>query len=75
MEEKICISDSHKDLFNNISSCIGLPYDAVMTERFYSTSSDYARGYINSFSVHADDSLAILAYFVLELLMKKDNQE
>ena len=74
MVEKTSISDSHKDMFNDISRSLGLSSDSVMTERFYSTSPEYARGYINSFSIHASDSLAILTYFVLELIFEKDKQ-
>lgn len=65
------MNDQCKDIYNDISRCLGLYSDNIMTERFFTITPEFARGYINSFSIHSDNNLAILTYFVIELLVKK----
>ncbi len=56
----------------DFSIMIGATSDAIESRWFEKTSSDYARGYLESLAKNGNDRRVLVAYFLLSLLTAKE---
>ena len=68
---KMILTEKERAILNKISVSIAATSDVLLYSEYENITSDFARGYIKSFSKYAEDKKVLLIYFIIKTVFTK----